>query len=204
VAKNLTEPKIPQIKYKTLDEFVDAVKDDNLAIKAKESSKTAYKYNLAYTSSQFLPDISLSYQKYKNINLLTNEELDGSKVTLSARFYLYKPGLISDVIQKGYEYQASKFDLKNELETKIDSAKELWNFYEYNKKIISSREKTVKARNLVAKEREVDYNAGRVEITDKLDEEKNLLDSELNLIQSKFQNLLTIYKIKNLAGEYLF
>jgi adhesin transport system outer membrane protein len=203
-AKNLIEPKVPQLKYKNLEELIEKVKKENLALKSKESLKTASKYNLAYTSSQFLPDVSVSYQKYTNANLITNAEVEGSKITLSARFYLYKPGLISDVIQKGYEYQASKFAFKNEVDAKVDMAKELWNLHEYHKKVFASREKVVKARRLIAKEKGEDYTAGRAEITAKLDEEKNLLDAELVLIQTKFQNLITIYKIKNIAGEYLF
>jgi outer membrane protein TolC len=203
-AKGLIEPKAITIPFKSQEELELATQKNSLNVKSAQSDRISSKYQLAYTYSQFLPDVSIGYSKYKNKNLLTSKEAEGSRIFLNARFYLYKPGLISEIFEQSYDYRSSKFALQNSLEEASTQAKELWVNYEYASKIMTAKEKSVSARALFFREKEEEYKNGRIEITEKLDAEKKLRDAELEFIKARFERLITIYKIKNLSGEELY
>ena len=199
---DLTEPNQIDLKYDNFESFVNAVKMNNNHISAIKSKNISAKYSLAYSSSDFLPDLNLSYQKDSNVDVF-GTKTNNSKVVLSAKFYLYKPGLISDVIAKSYEYRASNYQLKDEMQTQINKAQEFWSLYEYYKKALKSKEKIVSVRNMIVNEQMQNYSVGRIELTDVLNEEKKLREAELDLIKIKFETLINIYNMKNLSGESL-
>ena len=201
-AVGLIEPNQIDLKYDNFESFLNAVKMNNNQINAIKSKNISAKYNLAYSTSDFLPDLNLSYQKYSNVDIF-GTKTDSSRVVLSAKFYLYKPGLISDVIIKSYEYRASNFELKGEMQNQMNKAKELWSLYEYYKKALKSKEKIANVRKMIVSEQMQNYAVGRVELTDVLNEEKKLREAELDLIKIKFETFLNVYNMKNLSGESL-
>ena len=204
-AKHLISPKNPIFEHNKLENFLQDVETKNINIQSIKNKKTSSKYNVKYETSKFLPDFSLAYQKYSNKNVTPlNVKEDGSKIVLSAKFYLYKPGLISNVRQKAYEYRASQFELFNEIENKLNEARELWFLHQYYKDQLKSKTKIVKIRKLIVKERMQNYNFGMSEITEILDEENNLRNAELDLIKIKSKMVLNIYKMKTLQGERLY
>ena len=152
-----------------------------------------------------MPDISITLQKYSVNTIDDNQSAsikrDGHKVSLNARFYLYKPGLISDVIKKGYEYRSSKYSYSSNLSELIDEAKSLWSSYEYHKSVLPSKENLVKIKTQIINDYKTDYTYGRVRLSEVLDQEKSLTQAELDLLKVKFEALENVYKMKSLQGE---
>jgi outer membrane protein TolC len=198
-AKNLIEPKLVNINYADVQDFLTSVKQNNIQIKALENQKKASKYDLSYSASDFLPDLNLIYTKSQSSDDITN-----SRIALSAKFYLYKPGLISGTIKKSYAYRASNFELAIAIDEKISRARELWSLYEYYQKTLTSKEKIVRVRNTIVQEQLRNYSLGRAEIIIALEEDKKLRDAELSLIKTKSEKILNTYRMKDLTGERLF
>jgi outer membrane protein TolC len=204
-AESLMEPPLPVFSYSKLEDFLENIKKNNNALKSSESQKNAKKYDLAYVSSDFLPDISISYQKYsaKDSFFLSKED-SGSRIVLSAKFYLYKPGLISSVIQKSYDFQSSKQQNLINFKEILTNAQDLWSKYEYYNAITPSKERLVKVRAMIARDFTEDYKYGRVQLSDALDEETKFTEAELDLLKIKFKKMLNIFEMKSMLGEIDF
>ena len=201
-AENLIEPPLPAFPYSKLEDFLENIKKNNNALKSSESQKNSKKYDLAYLSSDFLPDISISYQKYsaKDSFFLSKED-SGSRIVLSAKFYLYKPGLISSVIQKSYDFQSSKEQNFINLKEITTNARDLWAKYEYYNAIIPSKERLVKVRAMIAKDFAEDYKYGRVQLSDAIDEEAKFTEAELDLLKVRFKKILNIFEMKGMMAQ---
>lgn len=202
--KNLIEPTQSKLNFNTLNELIESVEKRNFDIQSTQDEKKASKYSLAYSMTDFLPDLSIKYEKYKEHDLLIDSNYSGNRVTINAKFYLYKPGLVSSVIQKNYDYYANKNNHEfNVLSTK-NIAENLWSKQEYYKTILPSKEKIVSIRRQIVEEWNTDYRYGRVDLINLLDEEKKLVEAELDLLEVKFESLKNIFSIKNIAGEKLY
>jgi outer membrane protein TolC len=200
---NLVEPDFVDVNYKNIENFIYDVKQNNITINSVKNKNSATKYDLKYKVSDFLPDVSIGYKKYSSTDF-SNNKMDGSKITLSMKFYLYKPGLISEVVEKTYQSRASSFQLQKTMDKKVQDAKELWSLNQYYKKTLKSKEKITKVRQMIVQEKEEDYKYGRSDISTVLDEEQKFRDSELDLVKTKFDAIINIYKMKNLSGEKLY
>ena len=204
-AEKLKDPTFQLLKFRSLDEFIKNLEEESLKIKTTQYQAKAAKYDLASSSTDFLPDISITLQKYSVNTIDDNQSAsikrDGHKVSLNARFYLYKPGLISDVIKKGYEYRSSKYSYSSNLSELIDEAKSLWSSYEYHKSVLPSKENLVKIKTQIINDYKTDYTYGRVRLSEVLDQEKSLTQAELDLLKVKFEALENVYKMKSLQGE---
>ena len=198
--ENLQEPNEETITFKTFEDFISQVKKENNSLKASESAKNSAKYNLAYESSQFLPDISITLEKYKTQNLTLDTKDEGKRIIISAKLYFYNPGVFGSVAKSGYEYRSAKEQNFVDQKSITIEAQDLWAKNDYYKTAVTSKQRLVDTRKKLVSEYAHDYSYGRIELTDVLEEERKLTESELELLKLKIQKLLNIYKIKSLAG----
>lgn len=197
-AKDLVEPKKPELEFTNVEDIVKKAKEENLEIKAAISKRNIAKHNLAYTGSDFLPDISITYKK--SDQMLDDRSFEQSTLSLGFKFYLYKPGLISNTISKGYEYRSSNSDFAKTFKAIENKIRDLWAKYIYYQKIIKTKERIVEVRKVIATELDTDYRYGRVEIAIKLEEEKKLLEAEQELLKIKLESIINIFELKIASG----
>lgn len=202
--RNLIEPEQTELTFKTLDELTAKSEKHNFQIQSTKNQRTASKYNLSGSISDFLPDISVKYERYRENDLFFDAEYSGNRITINAKFYLYKPGIISSVVQKSYDYHSSKNNHDFTVLYIKNTAQELWSKKEYYAVILPSKQKIVNIREQLVNEWKTDYTYGRIDLTYLLDEERKLVEAELDLLQIKFEALKNIYQIKNISGERLF
>ena len=202
--RNLVEPVQTELTFKTLDELTSQSEKRNFQIQSTKNQRTASKYNLSGSVSDFLPDISVKYERYREHDSLVDTEYSGNRVTINAKFYLYKPGIVSSVVQKSYDYHSSKNNHDFTVLYVKNTAQELWSKKEYYAVILPSKQKIVNIREQLVNEWKTDYTYGRIDLTHLLDEERKLVEAELDLLQIKFESLKNIYQIKNISGERLF
>ena len=201
---NLVEPVQTDLAFKTMEELMAKSEKHNFQIQSTKNQRTASKYNLSSSMTDFLPDISIKYERYREHDLFFNEEYSGNRITINAKFYLYKPGIISSVVQKSYDYHSSKNNHDFTVLYIKNTAQELWSKKEYYTVILPSKQKIVNIREQIVNEWKIDYTYGRIDLTSLLDEERKLVEAELDLLQIKFESLKNIYQIKNISGERLF
>jgi outer membrane protein TolC len=197
-ADNLQEPQEHDMPFNTLQDVLTKAREKNFALKANEHKKKAAKYNVALASSTFLPEVSLGYKRYNVSDEI--KPYNQSQISLGVRLYLYKPGLIAGTIKQGYDYRASKYDYDVQFKEIENEVKDLWSKYIYYNSILKSKQRIVNVRRALVKDLEQDYNYGRIEITDKLEEEKKLIEAEIDLINTRFQKILNVFELKAISG----
>lgn len=196
--EDLKEPALPLLSFETLDEVLEKAKKYNSALGASKKIKDVIKYQAAYAGAAFLPDVTLAYRNFEELNSFQNYRQN--MLYLGVKFYFYRPGMISDVIKKGYEYRASNYEyaiIYKELENKI---RDLWARRQYYLSVFSVKKKIVEVRRQIFTDLKEDNKRGRIEINLLLDEERKLIESEEDFLKIRLNSILNIFEIRSISG----